>query len=280
MKGDLGAARKRNYATLFWRHKHGIDDVLDDPNPELERVLACWPRWLQGQAKDGSFVWYEKVGAIDAGRLRRERLGHHNVLARHVGLLCEYITMCLDPHGAWRNPYATTPRPAVTIVWDLEGMTAGKWANLAVRKSVRAWGDVLAAHYPGLVTSILVVNCPTYSPAALCLLEPLVLLPRTLRATVRIVGEGRGNGLGNNGGGGAPLASLAEAIDTGMLPVAYAGGENPAPPESAVEWKGLMRIVRRSRQYHEYVQKTKGAEEGDVEEEEEEEKAAEQQEQA
>ena len=266
MNGDLVAARKRNYATLHWRAKHGIDDVLDDPHPELERLLACWPRWLQGQARDGSFLWYEKLGAIDAGRLRRERLGHHNVLARHVGLLCEYVTQCLDPHSAWRDPYATSPRPQVTVVWDLEGMTASKWADLALRKAVRAWGDIISSHYPGLVTSILVVNCPTYSPATLALLQPLVLLPKTLRATVRLVGKGRGNGLGSNGGGGAPLASLAEAIDPGVLSIEYPGGVNPAPPEAAVEWKGLMRIVRRSRRYHEYVHKMQGHGDGEEEE--------------
>jgi hypothetical protein len=288
--GDLNAARRRYYATLRWRAKHGIDDVLDDPHPELERLLACWPRWLQGTAKDGSLLWYEKLGQIDPLRLHRERLGHHDAWARHVGLLCEYVTQCLDPHGAWRDPYAVTPRPAVTVVWDLEGMGAGKWADLGVRRAVRAWGDVLASHYPGLVTAILVVNCPVYPAATLALLQPLLLLPRALRARVRMVGATGGNQetgcLGGCFGAAAPLqmtpplGALTDAIDAAALPTAYPGGKNALAPEAAVEWKGLLRLLRRNRRYHDYVRKLdkdereeKEADEegyGDEEEEEEE----------
>jgi hypothetical protein len=273
VKGDLAAARRRHYATLRWRAKHGIDEILDDPHPELERLLAAWPRWLQGTAKDGSLLWYEKLGQIDAGRLHQGRNGgggghrhHHNAWVRHVGLVCEFITRYLDPYNAWRDPYATTPRPKVTVVWDLEGMGAFKWADPVVRKAVRAWGDVLASHYPGLVQSILVVNCPQYSPPALTFLQPLTLLPRSLRATVRMVGKGGEQLWGKMGGctsaasassslgGAGPLEALTDAIDAAVLPLAFVGGENPQAPESAVEWKGLLRLLRRNRRYHEYVQ--------------------------
>lgn len=253
MGGDIAAARRRNYATLRWRHKHGIDDILETPSPEVQRVLACWPRWLQGRGKDGSFLWYEKLGQIDAERLRREGLTHHGVWARHVGLLCEYVTRCLDPHGAWHDPYNTTPRPKVTIVWDLEGMTAGKWADLAVRKSVRAWGDVLGAHYPGLVVAILVINCPTYPTPALALLQPLSLLPRSLRTKVRVLNGNGGGGICALGGGGVSkgggaggVQALTDVIEPATLPVAYLGGENGEAPASAVEWRGLLRWVAES----------------------------------
>ncbi len=262
----MAAARRRNFATLRWRDKHGMDETLDDPHPELEGFLAASPRWLQGTAKDGSILWYEKLGQMDLGRGGHRH--HHNAWVKHVGLICEYVTRCLDPYHAWNDPYATTPGPKVTVVWDLEGMGAAKWADPAVRKAVRAWGNVLAAHYPGLVVSILVVNAPQLSVASLALLQPLTLLPSTLRATVRMVGKGTGQlsskgGRASSsrlGGGAGPLEALTEAIDAAVLPVAYAGGENPQAPESAAEWKGLLRLLRRNRRYHEYVRSEQKAE--------------------
>ena len=57
-----------------------------------------------------------------------------------------------------------------------------------MRKAVRTWGHTLAAHYPGLVHRILLVNVPTsLSSAALALLQPLRLLPHHWRSKTWLV---------------------------------------------------------------------------------------------
>ena len=97
--GDFPRARKRYDATLRWRHHHRIDDILDageTPTPAaFAEILRIWPRWFQGRTRDGDVVMYEELGKLRGSSLREARL-KPAAWSRHLGLVCEYVTQCVD----------------------------------------------------------------------------------------------------------------------------------------------------------------------------------------
>lgn len=272
--GNLGKARRRHFDTLVWRHCHGVDDILDEatPSPEaFDQILGLWPRWLQGRTRDGDLVLYEELGKVRGARLREARL-KPAAWSRHLALVGEYVTRCVDqddeattsnglPPNNWHDPYAAgPPAPRITMVLSFAGVTSASFfLDWAVRKTIRYYFHNLAAHYPGLIHRVLLVNVPAaLSPTVLTLLRPLRLLPLLWRPKTFLVLDPEAHHVTTlpgyrafaASGGLCPtthvLQDLSSIIEPSQLSEAVCPGHglDKRGAKESVEWIPLRRLVQ------------------------------------
>lgn len=90
----------------------------------------------------------------------------------------------------WHDAYTEfPPRPRLTLIISMAGISSASFfADMAVRRALQVWGHILAAHYPGLVHRILLVNVPAWlSRAPMSLFKPLGLFPQVWKKKMWLV---------------------------------------------------------------------------------------------
>ena len=67
-KGDLAESQRRWVATVEWRASFGgsgLEYLLEHPPHNFEAIKACYPQYVHGMSKSGSYIYIERPGLAD-----------------------------------------------------------------------------------------------------------------------------------------------------------------------------------------------------------------------
>ncbi|CAK5146707.1 unnamed protein product [Aphanomyces euteiches] len=168
-------AKSRWADTMAWRASHGMDSILDVPQPHFHLIKNHWPHFFCGRTpRDNRLVVYEHVGGLK--QALTELKERHNVsfqdVMTHYLYITEYQWSILDT-----KPYdeEDTNAGQMIKVIDFEGITSD-CSNLELRTFVtwtlRTIGraslyllperSFVGQHYPERCGVVYLINTPNW----------------------------------------------------------------------------------------------------------------------
>lgn len=87
-EGNIQEAWRRYYATLQWRQKEGIDNILRESRPDFFFIKQHYPHYFHLQGRKGEPVFYEQPGKTNFQALRKGGVALPSLL-RHYTMVTE-----------------------------------------------------------------------------------------------------------------------------------------------------------------------------------------------
>lgn len=200
-KGDEAEASRRWRLSRAWRRRERVDDVLREPQPFFDVIKDAYPHWLGGRSRKGELVYWERVGCVDAEKLRKAGV-NLEALVRHYIFLNEWTWRVHSPSAAGDDSYQV-------VVLDIQGVRLQHVGGLRL-EYLRACTDIAQLNYPERTSKYVVVNAPSWIPIIWRVVEPM-LHPET-RSRISIHRSGK-----------ASKDGLLDLIDPAHVPACYGG---------------------------------------------------------
>ena len=197
-EGDMVEARRRWDITRHWRETEGIDNILQEEQPDYFTIKNLYPHYHAGKGKDGNIVFFERPGDLEREQLLARGI-KNDKLIRHFLFVTEYQweVLCKGDQTA----------KGISVI-DIENvkmhMLAGE--NMEYLKTTIGYAN---QHYPERSYVVYVVNAPVWFSWFWKAIKPWIH-PNTQRK-VRILSKNE------------TLEGLKEHIDEELIPSYYGG---------------------------------------------------------
>ncbi|KAJ8613524.1 hypothetical protein CTAYLR_002220 [Chrysophaeum taylorii] len=162
-------AARRWEQTVAFRKEHGIDEILEEPQPDFEAIKRTYPHFLRGRTSDGSVLVVEQLGKLDISQLPATA-----DVTRHFCWIHEYLARRYDGEDT-----------RILSVVDVSGL---EWSQLVSSKALqllRAATAVQDKLVPFRTRHLIIANAPSWFAAAFRILP----LPANLKRKVRVVDD-------------------------------------------------------------------------------------------
>jgi len=164
-KGDETEATKRWRQSRAWRRRERVDLVLKEEQPFYDAIKEAYPHWLGGRSRRGELVYWERVGYVDADKLRKAGVTLEALL-RHYVFLNEWTWRVLAPAATGHESYQI-------VVLDVQGVRLHHVGGLRL-EYLRACADIAQLNYPDRTSKYVVVNAPSWFAAVWRVVEPML----------------------------------------------------------------------------------------------------------
>lgn len=195
--GDVREARRRWDITRRWREEEGINDILNEAQPNFKTIKTMYPHYVCSKSSEGVYAYYERPGEIEVQQLAARGIGVNEML-RHWLYCTEFFY----------TYFAKGELDKCITVLDLNGMSMSdvKGDPLDfVRKTV----GYANQHYPERAHCIFLVNVPGWFSWIYKILKPMI--HENTQKKVKILSKKE------------VLDGLKEHIDISQIPVYYGG---------------------------------------------------------
>ncbi|KAJ3525732.1 hypothetical protein NMY22_g10452 [Coprinellus aureogranulatus] len=158
------AALAQFRSAMEWRKKHDVENLYATgfTVEEFEDSKRYYPRWTGRRDKNGMPLYVYKISALEPLQRELEAIPAERRYQRIIGLyelMCNfYCKLCTYlPH-----PSSPTPISSTTSIIDLGD--AGFSMMFRLRNHFQEASKLATANYPETLSSIVVVNCPSFFP--------------------------------------------------------------------------------------------------------------------
>jgi hypothetical protein len=208
--GNAAQAAKTFAATLKWRRENSIDSLMSVPQADFYQILDMYPHAIHGTSLDDCTVLYEVLG-----KSRPKDLSAAGItplrLVRHFSLRNEFVLRRLPNLARGREgdlePYSV-PHKMMTVL-DVKGINVSD-ITTDVMSFIRASGEIMDAHFPGVVQRLVICNAPHWFYSVWTFLARV--LPDSVRKKITIIHDTGG---------------LDKFIHPSQRPVEYGGTDKP-----------------------------------------------------
>jgi len=208
--GNAAQAAKTFAATLRWRRENNVDSLMSVPQADFYQILDMYPHAIHGTSLDDCTVLYEVLG-----KARPKDLSAAGItplrLVWHFNLRNEFVLRRLPALARGRvgdlEPYSV-PHKMMTVL-DVKGINVSD-ITTDVMSFIRASGEIMDAHFPGVVQRLVICNAPHWFYSVWTFLARV--LPDSVRKKITIIHD---------------TAGLDKFIHPSQRPVEYGGTDKP-----------------------------------------------------
>lgn len=179
-KGNREKAKAAFAATVQWREKHEVNNILSRSNPKFDVCKAIFPIYIPGRDAAGNLVVIQRPGLTDFESAHRNNITADDLLMQYVYVV-EYCWNILHPaHNG-----------TMTTVMDLEGVGLATFRNKEKRTFMKDFVKMMSDNYPQRSYKTLVINAPTWINMAFKVVRPLLRESTQKKISIQNGGKGQ-----------------------------------------------------------------------------------------
>lgn len=161
---DLEEARRRWDITKHWRDVEGVDNILEEQQPNFSLIKTMYPHYHAGKGKEGHVVFYERPGDLELPQLNARGIKLDDLL-RHWLFVTEY---------QWKILLNNNDEAKSIAVIDIENVKMADAIAGEGMEYLKKTIGIANAHYPERSYLIFIVNAPSFFSWVWSMIKPFI----------------------------------------------------------------------------------------------------------